>query len=114
MTKMRLNTKQLQELSEMLSAGKTTAEVASHFNISMATVHNHRTRLKRAGKSFPSKRGRKPKANPTAKSIKTEAKELKTSVKMESYNFIINGIKVSVSGKAKSVHIGASFMAVNF
>ena len=69
MTKKRLNTKQLQELSEMLSAGKTTAEVASHFNISMATVHNHRTMLK----------------------------EL-----------------VSVSGKAKSVHIGASFMAVNF
>jgi hypothetical protein len=33
---------------------------------------------------------------------------------METYNFIINGVAVTVSGKAKNVHIAPDSMVVNF
>jgi hypothetical protein len=33
---------------------------------------------------------------------------------MEQYDFIINGVRVTVSGKAKNVHIAADSMVVNF
>ncbi len=112
-----LNKKQLSELSEMLKSGKTNAEVAEHFKVSVATVNNHRTRLKREGMSFPSKRGRRPKNQPSASKEKptiSQSKTISTKVKMENYNFIINGVLVTVSGRAKNVHIGQDSMEVNF
>ena len=112
-----LNKKQLSELSEMLKSGKKNAEVAEYFKVSVATVNNHRTRMKREGMSFPSKRGRRPKNLPTSLKEKptiSQSKTIPTKVKMENYNFIINGVVVTVSGKAKNVHIGQDSMEVNF
>ena len=113
-----LNKKQISELSDMLKTGKTNAEVAEHFKVSVATVNNHRTRMKREGMSFPSKRGRRPKTQTTAiikeKSAIKETQKIISKVKMENYNFIINGVVVTVSGKAKNVHIGQDSMEVNF
>jgi len=113
-----LNKKQLTELSEMLKSGKTNAEVAEHFKVSVATVNNHRTRMKREGMSFPLKRGRRPKVKAAQvakeKSLTKESQKIATKVKMEQYNFIINGVVVTVSGKAKNVHIGQESMEVNF
>ena len=111
-----LNKKQLSELSEMLKSGKTNAEVAEHFKVSVATVNNHRTRMKREGMSFPSKRGRRPKAVQVVKekSVTKESQKITTKVKMENYNFIINGVVVTVSGRAKNVHIGQDSMEFNF
>jgi len=113
-----LNKKQLSELSDMLKSGKTNAEVAEYFKVSVATVNNHRTRMKREGMSFPSKRGRRPKVKAVnivkEKSVVKESQKISTKVKMENYNFIINGVVVTVSGKAKNVHIGQESMEVNF
>ena len=113
-----LNKKQLSELSDMLKTGKTNAEVAEHFKVSVATVNNHRTRMKREGMSFPSKRGRRPKEMSgfvkKEKSMAKESQTLSTKVKMENYNFIINGVVVTVSGRAKNVHIGQESMEINF
>jgi transposase len=112
-----LNKKQLSELSDLLKAGKTNGEVAEHFKVSVATVNNHRTRMKREGMSFPSKRGRRPKNQsiaPKEKPLVTQSKTISTKVKMENYNFIINGVVVTVSGRAKNVHIGQDSMEVNF
>ena len=113
-----LNKKQLSELSDMLKSGKTNAEVAEYFKVSVATVNNHRTRMKREGMSFPTKRGRRPKEQ-SGKVIKDKAKasesqKITTEVKMENYNFIINGVVVTVSGRAKNVRIGQDSMEVNF
>jgi len=115
MSKKHLTKKQLSDLSEMLKSGKTNAEVADFFKVSVATVHNHRTRLKREGMSFPSKRGRRPKQVIDKKEVSPAvSKTVTTKVKMENYNFIINGVVVTVSGKAKNVHIGQDSMEVNF
>jgi len=74
--------------------------------------------MKREGMSFPSKRGRRPKAKTVQvakeKSLTKESQKIATKVKMEQYNFIINGVEVTVSGKAKNVHIGQESMEVNF
>ncbi len=110
-----LNKKQITTLSDMLISGKTNAEVAEFFKVSIATVNNHRTRLKREGMSFPSKRGRRPKLeNIKEENMLTASKNVSTKVKMENYDFIINGVVVTVSGKAKNVHIGQDSMEVNF
>jgi transposase len=113
-----LNKKQLSELSDMLKTGKTNAEVATHFKVSVATVNNHRTRMKREGMSFPSKRGRRPKEQSGVfkkeKAMAKESQTISTKVKMENYNFIINGVVVTISGRAKNVHVGQDSMEVNF
>jgi transposase len=113
-----LNKKQLSELSDMLKSGKTNAEVAEYFRVSVATVNNHRTRMKREGMSFPSKRGRRPKkqlGNVIIEKAKaSESQKITSKVKVENYNFIINGVVVTVSGRAKNLHIGQDSMEVNF
>lgn len=115
MPKKNLNKTQLQELAKLLMSGMTNSQVADHFKISLATVNNHRTRLKREGMNFPSKKGRRPKQSISEASEKpTTSNIVKTGVEMEKYNFIINGIQVTVSGKAKNVHIGHDSMEVNF
>lgn len=100
----------------------------------MATIYNFRIRLKCTGTVIPSaKRGRKPKdkkveliATPgkrgrkpnafkvESKKVEAPIQKVAASVKMEQYNFIINGVTVTVSGKAKNVHIAADAMVVNF
>lgn len=134
MPKKHLSKADIKSLSEMLKSGKTNAEVAAHFKVSLATVNNHRTRLKREGMSFPSKRGRKPKlhaagasaaslnsialsqvvAAKASKKAGSRAEKISTAVPMEQYDFVINGVRVSVSGKAKDVHIGKAAMVINF
>ena len=68
--------------------------------------------------SFPSKRGRRPKAQGVSlvkeKPAAKDSQTISTKVKMENYNFIINRVMVTVSGKAKNVHIGQESMEVNF
>jgi hypothetical protein len=59
-------------------------------------------------------RDRKPKLEskslPTIKNIE----KLDTTSKIENYQFIINGVSVSVSEKTKNVHIGRDAMVINF
>lgn len=92
--------------------------IASDFNISVASVYNYKTRSVRAGAAIPTgKRGRKPKSvtlsdNNTSKNL--SFRQLPVSVKMESYYLIINGVKVSVSGNARTVHIDDKHMVINF
>ena len=112
-----LNEKLHLELSDIFTAVKTNTEVAENSKVSVATVNNHRTRLKREGMSFPTKRGRRPKNQSIASKEKlavSQSKTISTKVKMENYNFIINGVVVTVSGRAKNVHIGQDSMEVNF
>jgi len=74
--------------------------------------------LGREGKVLPKvKRGRKPKvkAEGQAALVKSDSyKTLPTTVPMETYHFIINGVKVTVSGKAKTVYIAPDSMTLNF
>jgi transposase len=136
MRKKRLSNEDVVQIVKQLGEGKDAKELANTYNVSVATIYNFRTRLKRTGTVVPpAKRGRKPKekkvAAPAAplkrgrkpKSLKLELENTKieapiqkvaVSVKMEQYNFIINGVKVTVSGKAKNVHIASDSMIIDF
>ena len=137
MRKKRLSNENVIQIVKQLGEGKDAKELASAYNVSVATIYNFRTRLKRTGavvvppakrgrkpkakkeviKSEPKKRGRKPKAqNLELENKKAEAhvQKVAAAVKMEQYNFIINGVTVTVSGKAKNVHIAADAIVINF
>lgn len=137
MRKKRLSNENVLQIVKQLGEGKDAKELASAYNVSVATIYNFRTRLKRTGTVVvhPGKRGRKPKdkkvgppatpgkrgRKPKALKLEVETKKVgapiqkvAASVKMEQYNFIINGVKVSVSGKAKNVHIASDSMIVDF
>jgi transposase len=136
MRKKRLSNEDVIQIVKQLGEGKDAKELASSYNVSVATIYNFRTRLKRTGTVVPpAKRGRKPKAKkeeikrepkkrgrkPKALKLELENKievsptqKIPASVKMEQYDFIINGVRVTVSGKAKNVHIAADSMVVNF
>lgn len=113
MGKKHLTKQQVSELADMIKSGKTNAEVAQYFKISVATVNNHRTRMKRAGVVFPSKRGRKPKAMDEL-NVKGISKTVKLTSKFENYNFKVNGVLIRISGKAKDVFISNESMEINF
>ncbi|MFM1858014.1 MAG: hypothetical protein RLZ05_1074 [Bacteroidota bacterium] len=136
MRKKRLSNEDVIQIVKQLGEGKDAKELASTYNVSVATIYNFRTRLKRTGtvvppakrgrkpkvkkeeiKSEPKKRGRKPKAQKLElenNKVESPIKKVTTSVKMEQYHFIINGVKVTVSGKAKYVHIASDSMIIDF
>jgi transposase len=118
MKKKRLPKEKAAEIVKLLAEGRDAKDLADSYKVSVATIYNFRTRLKREGAPVvPKKRGRKPKlakAEVRPTSVNQEPKKLETTVKMEQYIFVINGVAVSVSGKAKNVHISKDSMIVNF
>jgi transposase len=106
------------EIVKLIAEGKDVRQIAADYNVSVATIYNYKTRSAREGTALPkAKRGRKPKgqlpAEQTDYPTSTFQKQPVT-VRMESYHFIINGVKVSVSGKARTFHIAADQMIINF
>ena len=119
MKKKRLSKEKVEEIVKLLAEGKDAKELADNYKVSVATIYNFRTRLKREGAPVATKkRGRKPKTEKIAtqpkKATSTDFQKLPATGKMETYNFIINGVAVTVSGKAKNVHIAPDSMVVNF
>lgn len=119
MKKKRLSKEKAAEIVKLLGEGRDAKELADTYKVSIATIYNFRTRLKREGAPVaPKKRGRKLKvekiAIESASTPKTDFQKLQATGKMEIYNFIINGVTVTVSGKAKNVYIAPDSMVVNF
>jgi transposase len=118
MRKKRMSKEKVAEIIKLLTEGKDARQIAADYNVSVATVYNYKTRSAREGAAIPkAKRGRKPKSQQVSElshSDKPTFQKLPVAVKMESYHFIINGVKVSVSGKARTVHISPDQMVINF
>ena len=118
MRKKRMSKETVAEIIKLLAEGKDVRQIASDYNVSLATIYNYKTRSAREGAVTPKgKRGRKPKnqQTPSPTNLPTSTfQKLPVAVKMESYHFIINGVKVSVTGKARTVHIAPDQMVINF
>ena len=118
MRKSRLSKDKITEILSRLAGGIDAKQLATDYNVSVATIYNYRTRLGReGGEVLKAKRGRKPKNTQGSSTATMKDKSfniLPTTVTMEEYKFIINGVKVTVTGKAKNVHISSESMAVNF
>jgi transposase len=118
MRKKRMTKEKVAEVIKLLAEGKDIRQIAADYNVSVATIYNYKTRLAREGATLPkAKRGRKPKHQQGAEQAtrpKPVFQTLPVAVKMEAYHFIINGVKVSVSGNARTVHIAPDQMIINF
>ena len=91
MKKKRLSKEKAAEIVKLLGEGKDAKELANTYNVSIATIYNFRTRLKREGAPVaPKKRGRKPKtdkiAAPSQKTPSTDFQKLPATGKIETYN----------------------------
>jgi hypothetical protein len=119
MKKKRLSKDKAAEIVKLLEEGRDAKELADNYKVSVSTIYNFRTRLKREGATvLPKKRGRKLKAEKNQLEIKKAPsaifQKLPAAGKMDTYNFIINGVAVTVSRKAKNVHLAPDSMVVNF
>jgi len=96
MKKKRLSKEKAAEIVKLLGEGRDAKELADTYKVSIATIYNFRTRLKREGAPVaPKKRGRKPnlaKSEILPITSSQEPKKLETTVKMEQYIFVINGV----------------------
>lgn len=116
--KKRTSKANIEQIYKALLAGKDAKLIAEEFNISVASVYNYRTRMNREGKALPAKkRGRKPKQaieTKTEKPRKNTPEQIIRSGKFETYQFIINGVSITLSGKTKNVHISPDALMINF
>ena len=126
---MKLTKQNIAEMAAMLLDGKTSAEVAAHFNISVPTVQYPRARLKKNGLKFSrskkaleevnvKRRGRKPKAegaeSQASKAVNLPAPEKLPKAKAQDLQLKVNGMWVRIDKGAKMVQIHKDHIEISF
>ena len=124
---MKLTKQNIAEMAAMLLDGKTSAEVAAHFNISVPTVQYHRARLKKNGLKFSrskkaleevnvKRRGRKPKSLETLdkNTVSLQAPEKLPKEKAQDLQLKVNGVWVRIDKGAKMVQIHKDHIEISF
>ncbi len=116
---MKLTKENIAEIAVMVFDGKTSAQIAEHFNISIPTVNYHRMKFKKNGNKLQKAK----KEVAAKKSIETVHKnELsidahpvqKLKAKVQDITLIVNGISVTINQKAKHVHVHPTHIEVKF
>lgn len=88
----------------MVFDGKTSAQIANHFNISVPTVNYHRMKFKKNGQKLQK-----------AKNIHIDAHPVqKLKAKVQDITLVVNGIAVTISQKAKHVQVHPTHIEVKF
>jgi hypothetical protein len=126
---MKLTKQNIAEMAAMLLDGKTSAEVAAYFNISVPTVQYHRARLKKNGLKFSrskkaleevnvKRRGRKPKVEDAAaqanSTVNLQAPERLPKAKAQDLQLKVNGMWVRIDKGAKMVQIHKDHIEISF
>ncbi len=114
-------------MATLLLDGKTSAEVADYFNISVPTVQYHRARLKKNGLKFSrskkaleevnvKRRGRKPKSLETLdkNTVSLQAPEKFPKAKAQDLQLKVNGMWVRIDKGAKMVQIHKDHIEISF
>jgi hypothetical protein len=124
---MKLTKQNIAEMATLLLDGKTSAEVADYFNISVPTVQYHRARLKKNGLKFSrskkaleevnvKRRGRKPKSLETldTNTVSLQAPEKLPKAKAQDLQLKVNGMWVRIDKGAKMVQIHKDHIEISF
>ena len=124
---MKLTKQNIAEMATLLLDGKTSAEVADYFNISVPTVQYHRARLKKNGLKFSrskkaleevnvKRRGRKPKSLETLDKnrVSLQAPEKLPKAKAQDLQLKVNGMWVRIDKGAKMVQIHKDHIDISF
>ena len=118
---MKLTKENIAEIAVMVFDGKTSAEIAQHFDISVPTVNYHRMKFKKNGQKLQKAKSTK------AAQVKTleEAKET-NSIKLNAHpvrelkgkaqdmTLVVNGVSLTISHKAKHVHVHSRHIEITF
>jgi transposase len=116
MANKRLSIPEIEQMKKMVQSGNAPEDIAKHFNVAISSVHNYKARFKADGMKFPSVRGKRPTGSVAAESVRNPIVQASTAIKQigDSYQFVVNGVKVQVSGNAKNVNIGKNSMEINY
>lgn len=110
MSRKRLDAKGVAQVRELLLSGKTASETAEFVGMSAATINNLKAQFKKQGDVFPNNRGRRP-----GKIVVRDKTLAGSTNKLDSeYVYLINGTKITIYDKPKSLEIGKNKMVVNF
>lgn len=118
---MKLTKDNIAEIAVMVFDGKTSAQIAEHFNISIPTVNYHRMKFKKNGtklqksKNIKSSVKRSLETNTFEKSISIEEHPTqKIKSKIMDITLFVNGIAVTIDKKAKHVHVYPTHLEIKF
>lgn len=101
----------LEEFKKLVLAGKTPEEIKDLFGISVSSVHNYKQKLKDMGVDIPDVRGKRPTDVPKA-IVKPMFKREEEAKPTEGIEFVVNGVKITISGPAKAVDIDGKTIVV--
>lgn len=123
MANKRLTPKQLEEIKKMVINGVYPDDIAKHFGVAVSSIHNYKHRFKLDGLTFPSIKGKKPQNAPkpdevTEKNTGSSHHDiigvLDRNDDKNDYRFIIGGLSVIISKKAKAVTITDHHVEIKF
>jgi hypothetical protein len=120
-----LNDEQKKEFTNLVKNGTSPAVLSKHFNIGIASVHNYKNQLKEEGVSMPDIRGTRPSGLITGAGViaphngpdsreKHNGKASPVPASANDLHITINGVSITISAKARSVHIGEGHIEVDF
>ena len=111
MARKKISTYKINKIRSLLLVGKTSKEVGALLKLSSATVSNYRAHFKKQGEDF-SKKKKESKVSSEFKELKA-FKEVTQSTAHE-YVYLINGTKVVIASKPKSLQISQYKMVIEF
>lgn len=116
---MKLTKENIAEIAVMVFDGKTSAQIAEHFNISIPTVNYHRMKFKKNGTKL--QKGKNLKAQKGEDSVDLEAKTLQLmapeklpKAKAQDLQLKVNGMWVRIDKGAKMVQIHKDHIEISF
>ena len=112
MPRKKISTYKINKIRSLLLEGKTTKEVGALLKLSSATVSNYRAHFKKQGDDF-SKQKKILKVSSGFKEVKA-SKDVVQSTEDNEYVYLINGTKVVIASKPKSLQISQYKMIIEF
>ncbi|MDB5133426.1 MAG: hypothetical protein JWP37_29 [Mucilaginibacter sp.] len=114
-----LNKEEIEELKQMAIVGVAPNDIAGYFGIGIASVHNHKAKLKADGVDIPNVRGQRPKGEIGGVALPLKSDPSRDPSKTfdtndDSYRFSINGRSVIVTGPVKDIKITPEGLEVNY
>ena len=114
-----LNPDEIEQLKKMALNEVAPKDIAAFFGIGIASVHNHKSKLRDQGIIFPDVRGQRAKGEidgvplPASTPLMLDTSQV-FNASDNSYRFSINGRSVIVTGPVKNIKISPEGIEVNY
>ena len=112
MPRKKISTYNVNKIRMLLLEGKTSKEIGALLKLSSATVSNYRAHFKKQGDDF-SKQKKTPAVSSELKETKA-TKEVVQTTKHNEYVYVINGTKMVIASKPKSLQISQYKTIIEF